>query len=292
MIVIDTSAETKLIKLLEQLRLQMDSTRCLEFKLRAISTDHTEQQRIKQIIIHAAQQHLPASQLQLFVCEDEIFVIAPVMSTKEANGMMLSVGEAIQQPVNDNWVEFFDAALQANRLLVAFEHKALQRERALHAAELQKAMEKAQQRREHILTPPVTHKLKDITLRRSQRSQPHIMIIEDDEFTCKLVENVLQKQYEITALHTTESALLSYVNIAPNILFLDINLPDVTGHDLLRRIIGLDPDAYVVMLSGNSDRENIMQALSLGAKGFIAKPFTRDKIIQYIERCPTVERKS
>ncbi len=95
----------------------------------------------------------------------------------------------------------------------------------------------------------------------------------------------------MTGLSVATYALDKYTNIAPDILFLDINLPDVTGHELLEKILILDPDAYVIMLSGNCDRDNITQAISKGAKGFIAKPFTKDKLFQYIDRCPTIALK-
>jgi DNA-binding NtrC family response regulator len=114
------------------------------------------------------------------------------------------------------------------------------------------------------------------------------MLIEDDAFSRKLVENVVGKQYEITSLATADQALNTYARTAPNLLFLDIDLPDVTGHELLAKIMALDPEAHVVMLSGNADRENISKALGIGAKGFVAKPFTRDKLFQYISRCPTI----
>jgi two-component system chemotaxis response regulator CheY len=128
----------------------------------------------------------------------------------------------------------------------------------------------------------------EIDQRRSSRKSPHFMIIEDDVFSRRLVENVLQKQYPLTGLGEATNSLQTYSRIAPDLLFLDINLPDVTGHELLERIISIDPKAYVIMLSGNADRENIMQAMRKGAKGFVAKPFTKDKLFQYIERCPTI----
>ena len=67
-------------------------------------------------------------------------------------------------------------------------------------------------------------------------------------------------------------------------LILDINLPDVTGHDLLERILLIDPDAHVIMLSGNADQTNIVQAMSKGAKGFIAKPFELKELRDELHR--------
>ena len=128
----------------------------------------------------------------------------------------------------------------------------------------------------------------NITQRRAKRNHPEIMIIEDDPFSRRLVENTLLKKYPLTGLAEATYALDTYTRIAPDVLFLDINLPDVTGHELLEKIIIIDPDAYVVMLSGNSDRHNITQAMSKGAKGFVAKPFSKEKLFHYIEHCPTI----
>ena len=98
----------------------------------------------------------------------------------------------------------------------------------------------------------------------------------------------MRKSIILTSLENAETALQSYAQIAPDILFLDINLPNVTGHELLEKILLLDPQAYIIMLSGNSDKENVLQAMQRGARGFVAKPFTPDKLYQYIERCPTL----
>jgi two-component system chemotaxis response regulator CheY len=145
-----------------------------------------------------------------------------------------------------------------------------------------------ERKRQAILNGGQQVKSEDIISRRASRETPELMMIEDDAFSRRLVENVLQKQYSITGLGEATLALETYARIAPDLLFLDIDLPDVTGHELLEKILKLDPNAYVIMLSGNCDRENITQAMSKGAKGFVAKPFTRDKLFQYITRCPTI----
>ena len=46
------------------------------------------------------------------------------------------------------------------------------------------------------------------------------------------------------------------------------------------------------MFSGNGDRDNVLKAIELGAKGFVGKPFTKDKLFQYIEKSPFIQEKS
>ena len=60
---------------------------------------------------------------------------------------------------------------------------------------------------------------------------------------------------------------------------------------MLGQILGFDPQAYVVMLSGNSYMEDVTKAMKAGAKGFVTKPFPKDKLLNYIKLYET-ERKS
>ena len=50
----------------------------------------------------------------------------------------------------------------------------------------------------------------------------------------------------------------------------------------------VDPQAYVIMLSADANKDRIMDCIKMGAKGFIAKPFNGEKLFDYIRRCPTI----
>ncbi|PZQ44776.1 MAG: hypothetical protein DI551_09445 [Micavibrio aeruginosavorus] len=54
---------------------------------------------------------------------------------------------------------------------------------------------------------------------------------------------------------------------------------------MLIKILSFDQNAFAVMLSGNSNEENIIHAMMLGAKGFVGKPFSKDKLSYYIQKC-------
>ena len=123
-----------------------------------------------------------------------------------------------------------------------------------------------------------------IDQRRSERSKTHVLIIEDDQFTQKVVSKSIKEECAIFTAGTAEKGLRLYAKHAPDILFLDIGLPDIDGHDVLEKIHQMDPKAFVVMLSGNGNKDNIMKTIENGAKGFIGKPFTSDKVNHYIQR--------
>ena len=98
-------------------------------------------------------------------------------------------------------------------------------------------MEQAKRKRQMILNDNISNnRSHNIAQKRNSRNRAEFMIIEDDAFSRRLVENVIQKQYPLTALATADFAIPTYSNLAPDLLFLDINLPDVTGHELLEKI--------------------------------------------------------
>jgi len=133
--------------------------------------------------------------------------------------------------------------------------------------------------------------VKTISKRRQSRKNVEILIVEDDLFSQTLIKKVLSENYSLSMATDGKGALLASVKVAPDIIFLDIELPDINGHDVLQKIKTMDPDAYVVMFSGNGDRENILKAIDLGAQGFVGKPFAKEKLFQYIDKSPFVIQK-
>lgn len=118
--------------------------------------------------------------------------------------------------------------------------------------------------------------------RRNEREKMLVMLVEDDPLTRRLVSNAFKDNYALINVSNAHDAITSYLLHAPDIVFLDIGLPDVSGFHVLRQIVASDPEAYVVMFSGNSYLDNINTSLESGASGFIAKPFRRDKLEHYI----------
>lgn len=120
---------------------------------------------------------------------------------------------------------------------------------------------------------------------RAQREGLSILLVEDDSFTRRLVGNLLRPSHHVMEAETALSALELYNLHAPDLVFLDIELPDLSGHIVLQHIQQLDTQSFVVMLSGNSFKENILAALEDGAQGFITKPFSKDKLLRYLQSC-------
>ncbi|MDE3060930.1 MAG: response regulator [Pseudomonadota bacterium] len=281
MIIIDTQAAEKLVEALKSLP-GSDDERAILF--RRIPQDDPESR--PRLITHM-QRHFPDS--ELYICDGgDIVLMAHRAPFRECKKAIYEAAVMFGAQPLDSIGNIYDLSMEAGALLTLLEEKIETRRKAEEAALARRSQEQsaaqAAHRRKHILEQDAYRSAGQIAAQRNLRREPSLMIIEDDAFSRRLVENVLAKEYRLTGLESAENALFTYARLAPDLLFLDINLPDVTGHELLGKIMALDPDAYVVMLSGNSDRENVMQAMRLGAKGFVAKPFTREKLFQYIER--------
>lgn len=118
---------------------------------------------------------------------------------------------------------------------------------------------------------------------RKVRHPLHVMLVEDDPLTRRMVTGTFKEKYALITAANAEEAVANYLLHAPDIVFLDIGLPDASGLDVLHRIMETDPDAYVVMFSGNSYLDNVTAALSTGASGFVSKPFKKEKMQHYIQ---------
>lgn len=137
---------------------------------------------------------------------------------------------------------------------------------------------------EHAITESIRKK-------RRMRKSSTVLVIEDDPLVRDLLQNMLKDQHRVITKPDAKAGILSYAYYAPNVVFLDINMPGLNGHETLRRIIELDADAYVVMISGLSSQDNVLATYSNGAVGFLAKPFSKEKLRNYIRECPSLNGK-
>ena len=127
-----------------------------------------------------------------------------------------------------------------------------------------------------------------IVQERMSRQNDIIMLVEDDLFCRNVVKNALSSKFKVIDIADGAKATQEYLSHSPDVLFLDIHLPNKSGITILKEIIEVDPQAYVVMVSADAAKERVMQCMELGAKGFIAKPFNGERLFNYIRKSPTI----
>jgi two-component system KDP operon response regulator KdpE len=106
-----------------------------------------------------------------------------------------------------------------------------------------------------------------------------VLLIEDEPPIRKLLRMGLASQgYQILEASNGKSGL-ERVNESPDLIILDLGLPDIQGHELLRMIRGRNESVPIVVLSSRGDEAGKVQALDLGADDYVTKPFGMDELL-------------
>jgi len=123
---------------------------------------------------------------------------------------------------------------------------------------------------------------------RQRREQNVILVADDDMFMRSLVRKGTEDVGTVHECETGETVVDTYLQVLPDVVFLDIHMPGKSGIDILEEIQMFDQHAFIVMLSADSGKDNVLETKKLGAKGFVAKPFTKDKLVDMLKKCPTM----
>jgi DNA-binding response OmpR family regulator len=114
----------------------------------------------------------------------------------------------------------------------------------------------------------------------SQGYHPHILVMEDDLNVAKGLEMVLSEVgYEVFIAETGKRALEAFRQGRFDLLVADIRLPDISGMEIIRQVRENTPDTEVIAISGYGTASMAVEAMKLGVRDFVPKPFTEDKII-------------
>lgn len=112
-----------------------------------------------------------------------------------------------------------------------------------------------------------------------------ILYVEDEEDLAFLVQELLSSEgHEVRIAETIEEGRQSLQKEAPDVLLLDLMLPDGNGLDILRDIKASEAlkDIPVIILSGRGDVQTMQTGLECGAAAFLVKPFTMDTLVEQI----------
>ncbi len=113
-----------------------------------------------------------------------------------------------------------------------------------------------------------------------------VLVVDDAPFLRMMVSKLLTENgYEIAGeAENGEDAIQKYKELKPDIVTMDITMPVKTGLEALREIIEYDKDAKVVMVTAMGQQSMVFEAIQLGAKSFIVKPFKDDIFIGTIKQ--------
>lgn len=113
-----------------------------------------------------------------------------------------------------------------------------------------------------------------------------VMIVDDAMFIRSSLKMMLQKnQFEVVAEASNgREAVKMYEIHKPDIVTMDITMPEMDGIEALKLIKKMDSQSKVVMISAMGNEAAVMEAIMAGAANFIVKPFKEDKVMQVLDK--------
>ncbi len=113
-----------------------------------------------------------------------------------------------------------------------------------------------------------------------------VLITDDAMFMRVTLKNILTKNgYVIAgeAANGKESVEL-YQDLHPDLVTMDITMPEMDGISAVKAIKEIDPNANIVMCSAMGQKQMVIEAVAAGAKDFIVKPFQPEKVIEAVQK--------
>ncbi len=116
--------------------------------------------------------------------------------------------------------------------------------------------------------------------------KPHILIVDDDIMSLRISRKILEADYKVSCVTSGEDAFAFLEKTSPDMLLLDLNMPEMSGIEFLERFS--DYEEYesipIVCLTSANDSETEMKCFRLGAQDFLTKPFIAEIMRQRIDR--------
>lgn len=113
-----------------------------------------------------------------------------------------------------------------------------------------------------------------------------ILVVDDAAFMRMMIRDILVKEgYVIHEAVNGRDAVEKYGEVHPDLVTLDITMPEMDGISALREIKTKDPQARVLMVSAMGQQKMIVEALEAGAMDFLVKPFQPAKVLETVKKC-------
>ncbi|MFK7693233.1 response regulator [Paenibacillus sp. HJGM_3] len=114
----------------------------------------------------------------------------------------------------------------------------------------------------------------------------NILLVDDTGYIRIILKHVLTAiGFEVVGEASDgQEAVRMYRSLSPDLVIMDITMPQMNGLEAVKSIIGYNPDAKIIMCSAMAQRNSVVSCIKAGAKDFIAKPFEINTVIEVIQR--------
>jgi two-component system chemotaxis response regulator CheY len=117
-------------------------------------------------------------------------------------------------------------------------------------------------------------------------AKKRVLIVDDAIFMRTMIGDILkQAGYEIVGEASTgREAVEKYKEVKPDLVTMDIVMPDMSGIDAVREIMKIDPNARILMCSAMGQQGLVVEAIQAGARDFVVKPFQPSRVLEAVQR--------
>lgn len=115
---------------------------------------------------------------------------------------------------------------------------------------------------------------------------PTVLIVDDAIFMRTMIADILkQVDFEVVGEASNgNEAVQKYKELMPDLVTMDIVMPDMGGIDAVREIMKQDPNARILMCSAMGQQGLVVEAIQAGARDFVVKPFQPSRVLEAVQR--------
>ncbi|MCE2781378.1 response regulator transcription factor [Limnohabitans sp.] len=119
----------------------------------------------------------------------------------------------------------------------------------------------------------------------------HIFLVDDNhDFRFYLSDMLSTLGYTVDVFDNSHAFLDNALDVSPAVVLLDMKMPGLNGLDLQARLVALNKKTPVVFISGESDKDQIIEAFKFGAVDFLLKPIDREKLCAAVDKALALDR--
>ena len=113
-----------------------------------------------------------------------------------------------------------------------------------------------------------------------------ILIVDDAAFMRMMIKNILTSNgYDVVGeAENGVQAVEKYKELKPELMTMDITMPEMDGISAVKEIKKIDPNARIIMCSAMGQQSMVIEAIQAGAKDFIVKPFNPQRVLEAVEK--------
>ena len=115
---------------------------------------------------------------------------------------------------------------------------------------------------------------------------PKALIVDDTKFMRSMLKTILEKKgFEVAGEAVNgKEAVEKFKEISPDLVTMDIIMPEMDGIEAVKEIVSINPDAKILMCSAMGQQALVIEAIQAGAKDFVIKPFQPTRVLEAIDR--------